>query len=35
VLNTIALLNGASLLRVHDVAEAKQAIALVEYYRNV
>jgi dihydropteroate synthase len=34
VLNTIALLNGAGILRVHDVAEAKQAIALVEYYNN-
>jgi dihydropteroate synthase len=28
VLNTIALLNGASLLRVHDVKEAKEAITL-------
>ncbi len=33
VLNTIALLNGASFLRVHDVTEAKQAIELVEFYR--
>lgn len=32
VLNTIALLNGARILRVHDVNEAKQAIALVEFY---
>ena len=30
VLNTIALLNGASILRVHDVKEAMQAIALVQ-----
>jgi dihydropteroate synthase len=30
VLNTIALLNGASILRVHDVKEAKQAIQLVQ-----
>ena len=30
VLNTIALLNGASILRVHDVKEAKQAIQLVK-----
>ena len=30
VLNTIALLNGASILRVHDVKEAKEAIVLVE-----
>lgn len=29
VLNTIGLLNGASVLRVHDVLEAKQAIQLV------
>jgi dihydropteroate synthase len=29
VLNTIALLNGASILRVHDVKEAKQAVKLV------
>lgn len=28
-LNTIALLNGASILRVHDAAEAKQCIQLV------
>lgn len=32
VLNTIALLNGASILRVHDVTEAKQCIELVEKY---
>jgi dihydropteroate synthase len=30
VLNTISLLKGASILRVHDVKEAKQAIQLVE-----
>lgn len=29
VLNTIALLNGADILRVHDVKEAVQAVALV------
>ncbi|MGZ8541540.1 MAG: dihydropteroate synthase, partial [Chitinophagaceae bacterium] len=29
VLNTIALMNGASILRVHDVKEAKEAIKLV------
>jgi dihydropteroate synthase len=34
VVNTIALMNGASILRVHDVTEAKQAIELVEFYRN-
>lgn len=32
-LNTIALLNGASLLRVHDVKEAVQAVKLVQAYR--
>jgi dihydropteroate synthase len=32
VLNTIALMNGAKILRVHDVVEAKQAIDLAEYY---
>ena len=30
VLNTISLLKGASILRVHDVKEAKQAIRLVQ-----
>jgi dihydropteroate synthase len=35
VLNTIALMNGVSILRVHDVTEARQAIELVEYYRCV
>lgn len=35
VLHTIALLNGAKMLRVHDVNEAKQAIELVQYYKNV
>jgi dihydropteroate synthase len=34
VLNTIALLNGASILRVHDVKEAKEAVELYEIYRN-
>ena len=29
VLNTIALLNGASILRVHDVKEAREAILLI------
>lgn len=32
VLNTIALLNGASILRVHDVKEAMECVALVERY---
>ncbi|MEO6719520.1 MAG: dihydropteroate synthase [Ferruginibacter sp.] len=33
-LNTIALMNGASLLRVHDVKEAKQAVDLFMAYKN-
>lgn len=33
VLHTIALLNGASLLRVHDVKEAREAITLIEAYQ--
>ena len=33
VLNTIALLNGAHILRVHDVKEAVQAIELAEAFR--
>lgn len=32
VAHTIALLNGASILRVHDVKEAKEAVDIVEYY---
>jgi dihydropteroate synthase len=32
VLHTISLLNGANILRVHDVKEAKQAIKLCELY---
>lgn len=34
VLNTIALLNGADILRVHDVKEAKETIQLVEKLKN-
>lgn len=34
VMHTIALLNGATLLRVHDVKEAVEAIKLVELYKN-
>ncbi|MGB3585856.1 MAG: dihydropteroate synthase [Tunicatimonas sp.] len=34
VLNTIALMKGASILRVHDVKEAKEAIQLVQYMKN-
>ena len=33
VMNTIALLNGADILRVHDVKEAKETIKLVERYK--
>ena len=33
VLNTLALLNGATILRVHDVKEAAEAITLVEAYK--
>lgn len=35
VLNTIALQNGAKILRVHDVKEAKQTIDLYEFYKSV
>jgi dihydropteroate synthase len=35
VLNTIALQNGANILRVHDVKPAKQAIDLFEFYKAV
>lgn len=34
VLNTLALQNGASILRVHDVKEAKEAIDLYEHYKS-
>lgn len=34
ILNTIALLNGASILRVHDVKEARETITLLEAYRH-
>ena len=33
VLNTLALVNGASILRVHDVKEAVECIKLVQMYR--
>ena len=33
--NTIALLNGANILRVHDVKEAVEAIKIVELLKNV
>lgn len=34
VLNTLALENGAGILRVHDVKEAKEAVALFAEYKN-
>ncbi len=34
VLNTIALLKGVSILRVHDVKEAREAISLIDAYLN-
>lgn len=33
VLNTIGILNGANILRVHDVKEAVEAIKLCEYFK--
>jgi len=35
VVNTIALLNGANILRVHDVKAAKEAIKIYTYYKSV
>jgi dihydropteroate synthase len=35
VLHTLALQNGANILRVHDVKEAKEAITLFEKYSQV
>jgi dihydropteroate synthase len=32
-LNTMALLNGAHILRVHDVKQAREAVWLVEEYQ--
>jgi dihydropteroate synthase len=34
-LNTIALMKGASILRVHDVKEAMEAVKIVEYCRTL
>jgi len=34
VAHTIALLNGANILRVHDVKEAKEVITVMKYYNN-
>lgn len=35
ILNTIALLNGANILRVHDVKKAVEAARLVSFYKNI
>lgn len=35
VLNTIALLNNAVFLRVHDVKEAVEAVKIVSFYQNI
>jgi dihydropteroate synthase len=34
VVNTLALKNGADILRVHDVREARETINLYEMYEN-
>ncbi len=34
VLNTLAVVNGAKILRVHDVKEAKEAVSLVQTYQS-
>jgi dihydropteroate synthase len=34
-LHSIALLNGANILRVHDVMEAAQSIQLIQYYKEI
>ncbi len=33
VANTLALLQGASILRVHDVKQAQEAVKIVTFYR--
>ncbi len=35
ILHTVALLNGANILRVHDVKEAMEVITLMDYYKNM
>lgn len=35
VINTMALMNGASILRVHDIKEAKEAVGLYSAYSSV
>ena len=34
VFNTIALMNGANILRVHDVKEAMEAVKIAEQYKS-
>ena len=34
IINTIGLLNGANILRVHDVEEALECIKLTQYSKN-
>lgn len=34
-LHTIALQNGANILRVHDVKEAREVVKIVSYYQNI
>jgi dihydropteroate synthase len=34
IVNTIALLNGANILRVHDVKEAKEVVTIVKQYKD-
>ena len=34
IVNTLALLKGANILRVHDVKEAKEAIKIVDLYKS-
>lgn len=35
IVNTIALMNGADILRVHDVKEAKEAVKIVNFIKNL
>jgi dihydropteroate synthase len=35
VVNTIALMNGANILRVHDVKEAKEAVKIFGLVKNI
>jgi dihydropteroate synthase len=34
VMNTVALMQGASILRVHDVKEAREAVIITEAIKN-